>query len=76
MSEREAVRNKLLRLMADNDQDRAGCQQWWQEASNAEKLAVWNVIQTDYTDPTMELMSRFAQLAFSEMAVQEARNQL
>lgn len=61
----------LLRLIAANDQDREAVAEWWREATTEDKLAVWGCIQHTYTDPVMEVMSRFAQLAFSEMAVSE-----
>ena len=57
----------LARIGADNDQDREAARKWMREASNAEKLAVWMTIQKPYADPAMEVMSRFAQLAFGEM---------
>lgn len=61
----------LLRLIAANDQDRANLREWWREATDEDKLAVWGCIQHEFTDPVMEVMSRFAQLAFSEMAAEE-----
>jgi hypothetical protein len=63
----------LLRLAADQDQDRARAERWWADASGAEKLLVLERITRPYDDPVMELMSRFAQLAFIEMALAEAR---
>lgn len=56
-----------LRILADNDQDRAEARVWWRESSNSDKMHVWREIQRHYEDPAVEIMSRFAQLAFAEM---------
>ena len=61
-----------MHLICVNDQDRATCAEWWREATVEDKLAVWFAIQRHYDDPIMEIMSRFAQLAFGEMAEREA----
>lgn len=58
---------QLLRIVHDNEQDRANCEKWWGESSIEEKRAVWAAIQVVYENPIMEVMSRFAQLAFAEM---------
>ena len=60
--------NDLMHLVSDNEQDRASCKEWWREATETEKLSVWARIQQSYTDPIDDIMSRFAQLAFAEMA--------
>lgn len=60
-----------IKLIHEHDQDHENCRRWWREATNAEKLAVWDVIQRDYSFPEMETMSRFAQLAFTQMALDE-----
>lgn len=56
----------LARITADNDQDQAECDAWMRETSDAGKLAVWLAIQREYKDPVMEIISRFAQLAFAQ----------
>lgn len=56
-----------LRLVSDNEQDRAMAEKWWRESSKEDKLAVLGKITQHYDDVAMELMSRFAQLAFSDM---------
>lgn len=61
----------FLRLIAYNEQDRAEGLQWWRESSTAEKMAVWEMIQRPFSNPIMEIMSRLAQLAFTEMAERE-----
>lgn len=61
--------DKRLRVISDNEQDRAECRRWWAEATTEDKLRVWHAIQQEYADPVLEIMSRFAQLAFAEMAV-------
>jgi len=58
----------LQRLISDNEQDRAECEQWFRETPDSVKIAFWmKVLQKHYDDPVMEVMSRFAALAFAEM---------
>ena len=54
-------------MVSDNEQDRAQCLEWWQSATPGAKLAVLKRITAAYDDPALEVMSRFAQLAFAEM---------
>lgn len=72
MKEKDA---DVLKLIADNEQDRAGCWEWYRTASVEEKLAVWTTIQRSYDDLAMEIMSHFAQLAFAEMEERYQREQ-
>ena len=65
--------NLLFKLISDNEQDRAACHQWWREASDVDKLDIWNLIQKTYDDPAMEIMSRFAHLAFCDIAEKESK---
>lgn len=60
----------LLRLLADQDQDKAAMREWWLSESAESKLRVFQAIATSYDDPVMEVMSRFAQVAFFD-AVQQ-----
>lgn len=61
-----------LRIAADNDQDRVACAEWWRQATPADKMAVWDAIQRPYPDdPVQEIVTRFAQLAFSKMALRD-----
>lgn len=62
----------FCRIVSDNDQDLAACEQWWREASDNAKMQVLHCITRKYDDPAMEVMSRFAQLAFGQMAEREA----
>ncbi len=57
--------------VSDNEQDLAEALAWWRRSSAAEKLLVWAAIQRPYNDPTMEIMSRLAQLAFGQIAERE-----
>lgn len=66
--------NYTMRLISDNDQDLAACQEWWMTASDEAKNTVWSIIQTHYNDPAMEVMSRFAQLAFTQMFLASVEN--
>jgi hypothetical protein len=67
--------NDLLALISDTEQDEAACREWWATATPAAKLRVWQAIQKEYKDPAMEVMSRFAQLAFSRAALEGERPQ-
>lgn len=57
----------LLHIKSDNEQDSAAAKQWWKEENALGKLAVWDKIQKEYSDPSMEVMSRLAQLKFGEL---------
>lgn len=70
MKPEDLMRSMIARITADNDQDREMCKQWWRETSAADKIRVWNLIQQNHADPVMEIMSRFAQLAFGEMVAE------
>ena len=61
------------KLVHDNEQDRAECLAWWRHASNEHKMALIRCVQQDYGSTITEVMSRFAQLAISEMVEQEMR---
>jgi len=60
------MRQMIARIESDQDQDQAMCDQWFREATTADLMAVWLRISKPYQDPVNEIMSRFAQLAFSE----------
>lgn len=57
----------LTTLKRQNAEDRAAAVKWMAEATTEDKLRVWMTIQRPYDDPVMEIMSRFAQLAFGEI---------
>ncbi len=58
--------SNLLKLMSDADQDRAALETWWRSHTDEDKLRVWMAIQAEYPNPVMEIVSRFAQVAFTE----------
>lgn len=64
------IRDLIARIVAANDQDREACREWIKNATLGERVEVWNTIQRQYDDPRMEVMSRFAQLAFGEMTAE------
>lgn len=66
-------RNRLA-LLSATEQDESECLRWWREASGTDKRRVWDAIQTSYDDPVMEIVSRFAQPAFSQMALKADAN--
>jgi hypothetical protein len=57
----------IAKIISDNEQDRAACEQWWRDSSTADKILVWLEIQKPHKDTAKELVTRFAQLAFAEM---------
>ena len=63
--------NDILRIISDTDQDRSNCDEWMREASNAEKILIWQAIQAMGPDPVSEIIASFAQLAFSEAYLRE-----
>ena len=58
-------------IAADTDQDREAARTWFREATDADKIRVWMAIQKPHTDPVMEIVTRLAQLAFSELILEE-----
>lgn len=64
----------LMQLKHDNEQDRAAATEWWEATSVEDKKLVWDRIQRPYRDLVAEIICRFAQLAFGEMAEREAEN--
>lgn len=58
----------LTQLVALDDQDQAECDAWMRDASTEDKLRVWAAIQRmgGPEKPLAEIVSRFAQLAFSQ----------
>lgn len=63
------MQQMMASIGADNDQDQAECDAWMRESSDREKMCVWMAIQRQYKDPVMELISRFAQLAFGQSLI-------
>lgn len=59
------MQQMIARIETDQDQDQAMCDQWFNDASLEDLAVVWERIQREYKDPVNEIMSRFAQLAFS-----------
>lgn len=56
------TRRDLAKLMQEADQDEAEAVAWWNDASNFDKLQLWNAIQRDYAaHPILDWMARMAQ---------------
>jgi hypothetical protein len=52
---------------------RAACREWWEKSTTEEKMLVWDRIQVPHpNDPVAEIVTRFAQLAFAEMAAENS----
>lgn len=60
-------------IISDNEQDRMEMKKWWREATEADKIAVWNAIQREHDNPVDEIVTRFAQIAFGEMFEESSR---
>lgn len=60
------IRKAMLQIDADTVRDIAAMEMWWKSSSNEDRLRVWKAIQQKFDDPVMEIVSRFAQVAFSE----------
>lgn len=58
-------------LLSKKEQDEANALKWWRESSEADKLYLWEWIQRGGGGPdsTRELISRFAQLGFTHIAL-------
>lgn len=67
--EEKAWESIVARLISDQDQDLSHMRHWWKTNSLQAKAIVWERIQRPYSDPAMEIMSRLAQVAFTEMAI-------
>lgn len=59
----------LIKVQAEHDQDLMEADRWWRKTSEEVKLQILELIAGEYEDPLMELMSRFAQLGFTMMAL-------
>lgn len=57
----------MSRIATDNAADRWAMETWWRTSTNTDRFRVWCAIQRNYPDdPVMEIISRFAQVAFGE----------
>jgi hypothetical protein len=59
-------REAFLKIIQDNEQDRAELRSWWGDTSYDAKMRVLERIQAQHDDPVDEIVSRLAQLAFAE----------
>ena len=67
----EHIDKLLVSLRADQDQDIEAAKEWWRTSDVPAKMRVWNAIQKHYDDPAMEVMSRFAQLGYTLIALRD-----
>jgi hypothetical protein len=68
-------RQNALKLRSIQDEDQANAQKWWDETDDIEKLKVWLAIQKPHDDPIQRIISRLAQLAYTEMAIAECKKE-
>ena len=59
----------IVKLQAIQDQDEAAAMAWWKEASGADQMRIWLAIQRLGGMPELELISRFAQLGATHIAL-------
>lgn len=52
----------IARLLHNLEQEETQCQEWLRDATPDAIEQVWELINTKYDNPAMEVMSRFAQL--------------
>lgn len=60
-----------LKALTSNDMHQA--LEWWAHSSEEDKLLVWAEIQRLHNDPVQEVLSRFAQLGFTAVALEAQR---
>lgn len=62
--------NRWLRVLSENEQDRAACDAWFRDTSDDVRVALWLAIQRmcDDENHVSQVIGRFAQLAFGEAA--------
>lgn len=56
-------------LRYEQEHDEANCVEWWQDASDRDKVLVWEAIQAMGETPLQEIISRFAQLGMTHTAL-------
>lgn len=57
-------------LHSQQQMDLARAREWWREHSDEQRIIVWERIQKSYSDPVDEIMSRFAQIGFTMIALE------
>lgn len=56
-------------LTSQHDQDIENAKAWWREHDDAAKAKVFAAISHEYTTPIAEVISRFAQIGFTEICL-------
>ena len=59
-------------LRHQQEQDAAHALKWWRETSEPDKELVWSAIQSLGGSPINEVVSRFAQLGMTQIALMDA----
>ena len=72
---RDAKAAEWLPLLAEQDQDLAAGLEWWDNVSFDEKVEVWMAIQNLGGTAIRELVSRFAQLGFTHLALEATQRE-
>jgi hypothetical protein len=64
---RKLIINYVLRARAEADQDWAYVKDWWRNATMEERALVTAVVQREYSDTGIEMMSVLAQLTLDRL---------
>lgn len=62
----------MATIRAQHDQNVMEARDWWKRESNDGKARLWDLLQIEYDDVGMELMSRLAAVAFERLAIEAA----
>lgn len=60
------LEKQFARILADTDQDMEAGRRWFNESPLTDLMTLWLTITRPHDDPAMEIMSRLAQIQFSE----------
>ena len=68
------VENLFLKIISDNEQDKAECLSWFADSPLNHWLAVWMEIQKPTSNNVQQIIYRLAQLKFSEIIEEKIRD--
>ncbi len=57
----------LETISAEQEADTTRALSWWKNASEEDKILVWNQIQQESSEPVKEVIARFAQIGFTQI---------
>lgn len=68
--------NDVAALQACQDQDMENALRWWTTATNEDKKRVWDAIQRTYPTAVQEVVSRFAQIGYTAIALEAEKRKV